>query len=146
MNPQGKKASPTAVLNRVLRYMLRYYKFHFLLVIVCILISATANVSGNSFPQSLVDDYIVPMLNSGSTDFSGLWQAIVKLIGLLALGVVASFGYNRIMVTVSQGTMRRLRDDLFHRMESLPTNTLTPTPTAISCRSTPTTSIPCASS
>ena len=120
MNPQGKKASPTAVLNRVLRYMLRYYKFHFLLVIVCILISAIANVSGNSFPQSLVDDYIVPMLNSGSTDFSGLWQAIVKLIGLLALGVVASFGYNRIMVTVSQGTMRRLRDDLFHRMESLP--------------------------
>ena len=134
MNPQGKKASPTAVLNRVLRYMLRYYKFHFLLVIVCILISATANVSGNSFPQSLVDDYIVPMLNSGSTDFSGLWQAIVKLIGLLALGVVASFGYNRIMVTVSQGTMRR------------PPNTLTPPPPPISCRSTPTTSTPCGSS
>ena len=146
MNPQGKKASPTAVLNRVLRYMLHYYKFHFLLVIVCILISATANVSGNSFPQSLVDDYIVPMLNSGSTDFSGLWQAIVKLIGLLALGVVASFGYNRIMVTVSRAPCAACVTICFTAWSLCPSNTLTPTPTAISCRSTPTTSTPCGSS
>lgn len=120
MNPNMNRGNPTQVLNRVLRYMLRHYKFHFLLVIVCILISATANVSGTSFPQTLVDDYIVPMLNTGSTDFSGLFQAVIRLSCLLALGVVASYGYNRIMVSVSQGTMRRLRDDLFHRMESLP--------------------------
>ena len=120
MNPNMKRGNPTQVLNRVLRYMLRYYKFQFLLVVLCILVSATANVSGTSFPQTLVDDYVVPMLNSGSTDFSGLWQAVVRLSCLLALGVVASYGYNRIMVTISQGTMRRLRDDLFHRMEALP--------------------------
>ena len=120
MNPNMKRGNPTQVLNRVLRYMLRYYKFQFLLVVLCILVSATVNVSGTSFPQTLVDDYVVPMLNSGSTDFSGLWQAVVRLSCLLALGVVASYGYNRIMVTISQGTMRRLRDDLFHRMEALP--------------------------
>lgn len=114
------RGNPTQVLNRVLRYMLRYYKFQFLLVVLCILVSATANVSGTSFPQTLIDDYVVPMLNSGSTDFSGLWQAVVRLGCLLALGVVASYGYNRIMVTISQGTMRHLRDDLFHRMEALP--------------------------
>lgn len=96
------------------------FKFKFLLVVLCILVSATANVSGTSFPQTLIDDYVVPMLNSGSTDFSGLWQAVVRLSCLLALGVVASYGYNRIMVTISQGTMRHLRDDLFHRMEALP--------------------------
>ena len=120
MNPKMNRGNPTQVLNRVLRYMLRYYKFQFLLVVLCILVSATANVSGTSFPQTLIDDYVVPMLNSGSTDFSGLWQAVVQLSCLLALGVVASYGYNRIMVTISQGTMRHLRDDLFHRMEALP--------------------------
>lgn len=120
MNPKMNRGNPTQVLNRVLRYMLRYYKFQFLLVVLCILVSATANVSGTSFPQTLIDDYVVPMLNSGSTDFSGLWQAVVRLGCLLALGVVASYGYNRIMVTISQGTMRHLRDDLFHRMEALP--------------------------
>lgn len=120
MDPKMNRGNPTQVLNRVLRYMLRYYKFQFLLVVLCILVSATANVSGTSFPQTLIDDYVVPMLNSGSTDFSGLWQAVVRLGCLLALGVVASYGYNRIMVTISQGTMRHLRDDLFHRMEALP--------------------------
>ncbi len=120
MNPKMNRGNPTQVLNRVLRYMLRYYKFQFLLVVLCILVSAAANVSGTSFPQTLIDDYVVPMLNSGSTDFSGLWQAVVRLGCLLALGVVASYGYNRIMVTISQGTMRHLRDDLFHRMEALP--------------------------
>ena len=120
MNPKMNRGNPTQVLNRVLRYMLRYYKFQFLLVVLCSLVSATANVSGTSFPQTLIDDYVVPMLNSGSTDFSGLWQAVVRLGCLLALGVVASYGYNPIMVTISQGTMRHLRDDLFHRMEALP--------------------------
>ena len=120
MNPNMKKASPTVVLKRVLRYMLHNYKFHFLAVVLCILISASANVTGATFPQTLVDDYIVPMINTGSTDFSGLWNAVCRLICLLAVGVVASYAYNRIMVTVSQGTMRHLRDDLFHRMESLP--------------------------
>ena len=120
MNPKEKKASPTAVLNRVLGYMLHYYKFPFILVVLCILLSAVASVAAATFPQTLVDDYIVPMLNTGSTDFSGLAQALLRLIGLLVLGIAAAYAYNRIMVSVGQGTMRRLRNDLFRRMESLP--------------------------
>lgn len=109
-----------SVLNRVLSYMLHSYKWPFVLVVLCIILSAVATVSAATFPQTLVDDYITPMLASGSTDFSGLAQAILQLIGLLAAGVVAAFAYNRIMVTVSQGTMLHLRNDLFHKMESLP--------------------------
>ena len=114
------RKAPLKVLNRVLRYMLHYYALPFALVIVCILITAVATVTGATFPQKLVDDYIVPMLNSGSTDFSGLAASLFQLVAILAVGVVTAFCYNRIMVSVSQGTMRRLRDDLFHRMESLP--------------------------
>ena len=120
MKPHEKKASPTVVLKRVLGYMLHYYKFPFVLVVLCILLAALANVVSATFPQTLVDDYIVPMLNSGSTDFSGLAQALIRLSCLLAVGVLASYAYNRIMVSVGQGTMRRLRNDLFRRMESLP--------------------------
>ena len=118
--PNTARPAPTAVLNRVLRYMLHYYALPFALVICCILVAAVATVTGSTFPQTLVDDYILPMINSGSTDFSQLAVSLVRLACILASGVVASYGYNRIMVTVSQGTMRHLRDDLFHRMESLP--------------------------
>ena len=120
MKPQEQKASPTAVLKRVLGYMLHDYKFPFILVVACILISAIANVMGATFPQTLVDDYIVPMINSGSTDFGGLGRAILQLVAVLVLGVAASYAYNRIMVSVGQGTMRNLRNDLFRQMESLP--------------------------
>ena len=120
MNPKTRKANPTVVLNRVLRYMLHYYKGPFFLVICCILVSAVASVAAATFPQTLVDDYIVPMLEGNSTDFSALGVALLHLAGLLAVGVVAAFAYNLIMVSVSQGTMRRLRNELFRKMEALP--------------------------
>ena len=120
MNQTQTKTGAGKVLGRVLRYMLRSYGPLFLLVLLCILISAVATVVAATFPQTLVDDYIVPMLNSGSRDFSGLAADIVKLACLMGAGVVAAFAYNRIMVNISQGTMRRLRNDLFRSMESLP--------------------------
>ena len=120
MNKNTSLPSPTAVLKRVVGYMLKYYKWPFLLVILCILIAAIATVVGATFPQTLVDDYITPMINSGSDDFSALGKAVVQLICVLAVGIIASWAYNRIMVSVSQGTMLRLRNDLFHSMESLP--------------------------
>ena len=116
----GRKAAAARVLNRVVRYMLHYYKYLFSLVIVCILITAVSTVIGATFPQKLVDEYIVPMLQSGSGDFSQLKRDLFQLAGIMAVGVVSAFTYNRIMVNVSQGTMRKLRDDLFCRMESLP--------------------------
>ena len=100
--------------------MLHYYKYLFLLVIACILINAVATVVGATFPQKLVDNYIMPMLNTGSDDFSSLARDLFQLAGIMAIGVVAAFTYNRIMVNVSQGTMLHLRDDLFARMEALP--------------------------
>ena len=120
MKQRGIKQRSMVVLNRVIRYMLHYYKYLFALVIVCILITAVTTVVGAAFPQSLVDDYIVPMLGSGSADFSGLAQQLVRLACIMAVGVITAFAYNRIMVNVSQGTMRHLRDDLFRKMESLP--------------------------
>ena len=117
-----KKAIPGAgkVLSRVMRYMLHYYWPLFILVVGCILLSAVATVVAATFPQTLVDDYITPLLQSGSRDFSGLKADIIRLACLMALGIVTAFAYNRIMVNVSQGTMCHLRDDLFHRMEKLP--------------------------
>ena len=120
MNKNTSLPSPTAVLRRVVGYMLKYYKWPFLLVILCILIAAIATVIGATFPQTLVDDYITPMINSGSTDFSALGKAVIRLVITLAIGILASWAYTRIMVTVSQGTMLRLRDDLFQSMERLP--------------------------
>ena len=120
MKEKLSKTAATGVLGRVVRYVLHYYKGLFALVLVCIVVSAVSTVIGSAFPQTLVDDYLVPTINSGSQDFSGLFHAIVRLVGILAVGVVAIFAYNRIMVNISQGTMRHLRDDLFHKMESLP--------------------------
>ena len=120
MNQTKSKNASLTVLRRVIGYMLHYYKWAFILVIACILLSAVATVLAATFPQTLVDDYIMPMIQNGSTDFSGLAHAILQLIAVMAVGVVVSFAYTRIMVNISQGTMRRLRDSLFHKMESLP--------------------------
>ena len=115
-----EEGSATNVIRRVIQYMLHYYKYMFLLVVVCILITAVATVVGATFPQTLVDDYIMPMLSGGAEDFGGLASDLVRLACIMALGVITAFAYNRIMVNVSQGTMRRLRDDLFKKMEALP--------------------------
>ena len=116
----GRVNTATKLINRVIRYMLHYYKYPFLLVIVCILITAITTVVGATFPQTLVDDYITPMLQNGTDDFSGLASDLIRLACIMGVGVITAFSYNRIMVNVSQGTMRHLRDDLFRRMESLP--------------------------
>ena len=113
-------SSASKIIKRVIKYMLHYYKIPFLLVVVFILITAIATVVGATFPQTLVDDYITPMLASGSKDFSGLAPDLFRLACIMGTGVITAFAYNRIMVNVSQGTMRHLRDDLFRRMEALP--------------------------
>ncbi len=120
MKQKQSAGASLQVLNRVMRYMLHYYKGRFLLVIGCILLSAAATVVAATFPQKLVDQYIVPMLSQANPDYSGLAAAIVQLACLMAVGIVCGFAYNRIMVTISQGTMLHLRNSLFRRMEALP--------------------------
>ena len=119
-NKATRSATASKLIARVIRYMLHYYKYPFLLVIVCIIVTAIATVIGATFPQTLVDDYITPMLQNGTDDFSGLAKDLFRLACIMGIGVITAFSYNRIMVNVSQGTMRRLRDDLFRRMEALP--------------------------
>ncbi len=108
------------LLNRVVKYMLDHYKWIFVLVIVCILINAVTSVIGATFPQTLVDDYIEPMLSTGANLFPELFNDIIGLICIMAAGIMAAYCYSRLMVNVSQGTMLLLRNELFSKMESLP--------------------------
>ena len=107
-------------MKRVLGYMLKDYKFSFFMVVVCILGSALATLRGTLFMQTLIDEYIVPLTQAETPDFSGPASALVSLAIVYAVGILCAYGYNRIMVNVSQGTMRNLRTELFTHMESLP--------------------------
>ena len=108
------------VMKRILGYMLKNYKFSFFMVVVCILGAALATLRGTLFIQSLIDDYIVPLTSARTPDFSSLAAALRSLAVTYGLGVVCAYAYNRIMVNVSQGTMKKLRVELFTHMESLP--------------------------
>ena len=121
--PMGKRPKvdhPGKLLRRLLAYILKNYAPHCVLVLIGIFISVLANVQGTMFMQTLIDDYILPLLGSDNPDFSGLLHAIIRVGGFYAVGIVSTFVYNRILVNVSQGTLKRLRDDLFTHMESLP--------------------------
>ena len=121
--PRGKRPKvdhPGKLLRRLLAYILKNYAPHCVLVLIGIFISVLANVQGTMFMQTLIDDYILPLLGSDNPDFSGLLHAIIRVGGFYAVGIVSTFVYNRILVNVSQGTLKRLRDDLFTHMESLP--------------------------
>ena len=115
-----KKISSLYVLKRLLTYMVKNYKFSFLVVVICIIIGAFATMQGMLFVQSLVDDYIMPLLDSANPDFAPLAQALMGIVVFYIVGIAASYAYNSIMVNVSQGTMRKFRDELFANMESLP--------------------------
>ena len=120
----GQKRKPDLkqlkVMPRVLGYMLKNYKFSFCVVVVCIIGSALATLRGTLFMQSLIDDYIVPLTKSLSPDFSELAMALLSVAASYGVGILCAYGYNRIMVNISQGTMRNLRTELFAHMESLP--------------------------
>ena len=109
-----------ATLGRLTRFVLRNYKFSCLTVMVCIIITSVATLSSTLFTRTLIDDYIVPLTRMDDPEYRSLAQALFKLGALLMLGVIASYTYNRIMISVSQGTMLRLRKDLFSHMERLP--------------------------
>lgn len=115
-----KIENPGKVFMRLLKYVCRYYGIHYILVILFIFISVLANVQGTMFIQTLIDDYIQPLLLTDTPDFSGLLHAITRVAVFYGIGVIATYAQNRIMITVTQGTMRRLRDDMFAHMEKLP--------------------------
>lgn len=121
--PRGQKPAvknPGKVLGRLGGYIMKYYKYHIIIVVICIFLSVICNAQGTMFMQTLIDGYITPLLGSKNPDFSGLAGAIGRVAGFYALGVFASWLYNRLMVNVTQGTLRNLRNELFTHMEGLP--------------------------
>ena len=106
-------------LKRLLSYM-RAYKGTLVLVTVCILLSAVAGAASSMFLQKLIDGYIVPMLGTASPDFSGLIRALVTIGCVYLVGTLATWLYNRRMVTIAQGTLKRIRDEMFEKMQRLP--------------------------
>ncbi|MCD7841016.1 MAG: ABC transporter ATP-binding protein, partial [Lachnospiraceae bacterium] len=121
--PRGVKPdvqNPGKLLARLMGYIFRDYKFHCIAVFILICLSVLANVQGTLFMKNLIDDYITPFLLTDNPDFGPLARAIGRVACFYAIGVVSGYLYNRIMVTVSQGTLKHLRDDLFSHMETLP--------------------------
>lgn len=118
MKPQVK--NPGKLFMRLMSYVFRTYKWHYLSVIALIFVSVLASVQGTMFTQRLIDDYITPMLGVDSPDFGPLGMAIVRVAGFYLLGVVASYLQNLIMTYVTQGCLRDLRNELFEHMEKLP--------------------------
>ncbi len=114
--PKVKKGT----LTRVLKYMLQNYALHMVLVVVFIVANAVCTLQGTLFMRTLIDDYILPMVASGSRDFGPLAAAIFRLAGILVIGIFSAFAYQIIMVTVSQGTMEKMRVQLFGHMQTLP--------------------------
>lgn len=107
-------------LKRILGYMFKNYKIHFIIVVICIIITSVATLCGTLFMQSLIDDYIIPLTKQDVPDFAPLGKAILRLVAVYAVGIASAYTYNRIMVNVTQGTLRNLRTDLFTHMEKLP--------------------------
>lgn len=121
--PRGMKAqvkNPGELFLRLMKYVLKDYKFHCISVVVLIVVSVLCNVQGTMFMKNLIDEYITPFLLSDNLNFTPLVHAIARVAAFYALGVLATFGYNRLMVNVTQGTLRNLRNDLFSHMEKLP--------------------------
>uniref|UniRef100_UPI001F235FAD ABC transporter ATP-binding protein n=1 Tax=Roseburia hominis TaxID=301301 RepID=UPI001F235FAD len=112
--------NPGKVLKRVMAYVLKNYKFSCIVVVIGIIVATLANIQGTMFMQTLIDDYITPLTKAENPDFSGLMYAIFKVAAIYAVGVICTYVYNRIMVNVTQGTLKNLRNDMFLTMESLP--------------------------
>lgn len=113
-------AQQRAVIWRLAKYVLSDYKFSILTVLVCIAITSVTTLASTLFTRTLIDDYIVPLTQAANPEYTALWQTLIKLGLILLLGVICSYAYNRLMINVSQGTMLRLRQRIFERMEQLP--------------------------
>ncbi len=122
--PRPKLEHPRQTLGRVLGYVGRKYRLHLILVVICIFVSVLASVQGTLFMKTLIDSYIVPLVKDVQAglpaDFSGLTRAIARVALFYLCGVAASFAQSRLMIYVTQGTLRDLRNDMFQHMQRLP--------------------------
>lgn len=115
-----KKTGQMKILMRLLKYVLSQYKMICFLVLVFIILSSIANVAGSLFIKSLIDDYIAPYINSTNPNFQPLFQALSIMVCIYMVGVISTYVYNKLLITISQGSLKKIRDDLFEHMEKLP--------------------------
>ena len=118
--PRPKVENPGLLLKRVLSYVFRYYGIQMIVVLICIVVSVLANIQGTMFTRTLIDTYITPMIGTPDPDYGPLLGAMGRVACFYGIGIAAAFTQQVIMVHVNQGTLRRLREDLFDHMESLP--------------------------
>lgn len=118
--PKPKIENPGKLIKRLMGYIMKNYTPHIIIVVICIFVGVLANVRGTLFMQTLIDGYIVPLLGQEDPDFSGLKAAIINVAIFYLIGAASTYIYNRIMIYVSQGTLRNIRNEMFNKMESLP--------------------------
>ena len=116
----GNKKNMGAVLKRLIAYILKKYKWQCLLVALCILVSTAANIGGTLFMRNLIDDYILPFVNRAQPDLTPFLRALLMMAAVYYVGVFCTWAYNFMMIYVSQGMLKTVRDDLFCHMERLP--------------------------
>lgn len=110
----------TNSLKRVIKETITSYKIESFIVLILIIVSSIANVYGSMFLKCLIDDYIVPLLSQTVPNYVPLLNALMKLVMIYGVGILATYGFNRIMVTISLGTLKHIRDELFEHMQTLP--------------------------
>ncbi len=125
---KNKKIKQLPLMKRVLSVVVKEYKVSSILVVLFIIGSALATLRGTLFMKSLVDEYILPLTQAETPDFGPLGKALLTLAAVYALGILCAYAYNRIMVNISQGTLRKIRTELFTHMESLPIRYFDTTP------------------
>ena len=117
----GKRSkNPKKTLGRLMKYIQKGYGVQFVVVLICILLSAVANVAGSMFLKSLIDDYISPLLLQASPVFTGLLHALMSMAVIYLIGIATTFIYNWLMVGISQGVLKKVRDQMFAHMQKLP--------------------------
>lgn len=118
--PRPKLENPGLLLKRMLGYTFKDYAVQWIVVVICIFVTVFSSLQGTLFMKTLIDEYITPLIGHENPDFGRLAAAIGRVAGFYSLGVIASFTQSRVMIYVTQGTMQRLRNDMFEKMERLP--------------------------
>ena len=123
--PKGMKGGPKSkdpikTLKRLLAFIMKRYKYRYMIVIVCIAISSIISVIGTLFMKALIDDYILPMVDGRIQTFQPLIRALLFMASIYGIGIVCNYVYNIIMMYVSQNVLKDVRDEMYAHMETLP--------------------------
>lgn len=118
--PQSNEKNAGKLLSRLMGILMKQFGVQIILVAVCIIVNVLANVQGTMFMQTLIDDFVEPLLKAATPDFQPLLKELLRVAVFYAVGIIAAYAYNRIMVNVTQGMLKYFRDEMFRKMERLP--------------------------